>query len=328
MKTNLYIPIILILISASCSNTTMTPLAPPKLAKIMLTSGVTNNLNSVFFEDTQNGFAVGDSGTIITTTNGGESWSKVQTNFSKRLYSCVVYNGKKYIGGDGIVSLGDGIESIADFQNVGSTMVNSFTVLNDGRIIAVGGFYAFNGSFGKVLVKNQNSNTWSYIADSLFSFGAITDIITKDSSNVLWCVPRCYFCNSGISSFNFNTLTMDTSLNIPEFGMKALSKSGSVIVSVSRNEGIARSTNIGATWYRQAAPNNAVLSDVTMISPTTGYACGEGGVLLITEDSGQSWSAIQSGTTKNLHSIFFPTTTVGFAVGDEGTIIKIDLAEN
>ncbi|RPI66916.1 MAG: hypothetical protein EHM47_15740, partial [Ignavibacteriales bacterium] len=37
-------------------------------------SGTTKNLNAVQFIDTNNGFAVGDSGIIIKTTDGGDNW--------------------------------------------------------------------------------------------------------------------------------------------------------------------------------------------------------------------------------------------------------------
>ena len=39
-------------------------------------SGTTANLNSVHFEDVNNGWAVGDSGTIIYTSDGGTTWQK------------------------------------------------------------------------------------------------------------------------------------------------------------------------------------------------------------------------------------------------------------
>jgi hypothetical protein len=38
-------------------------------------SGTTKNLNSVCFTDADNGYAVGDSGTILKTINGGMHWS-------------------------------------------------------------------------------------------------------------------------------------------------------------------------------------------------------------------------------------------------------------
>src|SRR3990172_13295412 len=40
-------------------------------------SGTTSNLNSVHFEDANNGWAVGDSGTILLTTNGGTDWTPI-----------------------------------------------------------------------------------------------------------------------------------------------------------------------------------------------------------------------------------------------------------
>ena len=43
------------------------------------TSPVTKNLNDVYFIDNLTGWAVGDSGTVIKTTNGGQAWT-VQTS--------------------------------------------------------------------------------------------------------------------------------------------------------------------------------------------------------------------------------------------------------
>ena len=42
-------------------------------------STVTKHLNDVYFIDNLTGWAVGDSGTVITTTNGGQTWT-VQTS--------------------------------------------------------------------------------------------------------------------------------------------------------------------------------------------------------------------------------------------------------
>ena len=51
------------------------------------TSGTIHNLNSVYFVDINTGWAVGDSGTILNTTNGGTNWNvqTIDTMFS--LYS-------------------------------------------------------------------------------------------------------------------------------------------------------------------------------------------------------------------------------------------------
>lgn len=45
------------------------------------TTGVTENLNSVFFIDENTGWAVGSGGRIIATTNGGTLWAQ-QVSYS------------------------------------------------------------------------------------------------------------------------------------------------------------------------------------------------------------------------------------------------------
>ncbi len=44
------------------------------------TSNNLNDLNDVFFIDADTGFAVGNSGAIIKTTNGGVNWSSLNSN--------------------------------------------------------------------------------------------------------------------------------------------------------------------------------------------------------------------------------------------------------
>lgn len=48
-------------------------------------SGVTSSLNDVFFADELNGWAVGDNGIIINTTNGGQLWSSQTSGTVQRL---------------------------------------------------------------------------------------------------------------------------------------------------------------------------------------------------------------------------------------------------
>jgi photosystem II stability/assembly factor-like uncharacterized protein len=40
-------------------------------------SGITKNLSSVYFKDANTGYVVGDSGTILKTTDGGLNWSSL-----------------------------------------------------------------------------------------------------------------------------------------------------------------------------------------------------------------------------------------------------------
>ncbi len=48
---------------------------------------------------------------------------------------------------------------------------------------------------------------------------------------------------------------------------------------------------------------------------------GDGGIIEFTED-GKTWSTQISGTNKLLYGLYFQSASVGWAVGEAGTILK------
>ena len=50
-------------------------------------SGTFKSLNAVYLSDNNNGCIVGDSGTILRTTNGGTDWTPQQAGTFESLYS-------------------------------------------------------------------------------------------------------------------------------------------------------------------------------------------------------------------------------------------------
>src|SRR6187431_2126769 len=64
-----------------------------------------NTLNSVKFVNAQTGIAVGDLGTILRSTNGGESWEQYNTNFLNQIFSLAYSDQNKVfaVGDDGLV---------------------------------------------------------------------------------------------------------------------------------------------------------------------------------------------------------------------------------
>ncbi|HKC36652.1 MAG TPA: YCF48-related protein, partial [Chitinophagaceae bacterium] len=51
-----------------------------------------NALRKIYFIDAANGFAVGDNGTIIKSTDGGNSWQRMQVPTENLLNDCAVIN--------------------------------------------------------------------------------------------------------------------------------------------------------------------------------------------------------------------------------------------
>ena len=59
---------------------------------VSLNSGTSQNLNTVYFIDTQTGYAAGVSGALIKTTNSGTNWTSLNTSTSVELRSVYFFN--------------------------------------------------------------------------------------------------------------------------------------------------------------------------------------------------------------------------------------------
>lgn len=57
------------------------------------------------------------------------------------------------------------------------------------------------------------------------------------------------------------------------------------------------------------------------INANRGWAVGEWGLIVRTDDGGQTWSPQVSGTTTTLNAVQFVNANVGWAIGDSGTIL-------
>jgi photosystem II stability/assembly factor-like uncharacterized protein len=80
-------------------------------------------------------------------------------------------------------------------------------------------------------------------------------------------------------------------------------------------------TDGGRTWFEQRSNVTDDLSDVKFIDASEGWAVGAQGMLLHTTDGGLHWSAASSGTSHALERIFFIDRNHGWAVGFGGTVL-------
>lgn len=64
------------------------------------------------------------------------------------------------------------------------------------------------------------------------------------------------------------------------------------------------------------------LKAIHMYSANLGWIVGENGLVLVTENGGQTWSTKVSNTTQTLNDVFFINSSIGWAVGTNGTILR------
>ena len=75
-------------------------------------------------------------------------------------------------------------------------------------------------------------------------------------------------------------------------------------------------------WRKQTSGTDVALSDVAFPTPQSGWAVGEKGVILQTEDSGRAWAKQNSSSSENLESVAFASPQVGWAVSDSDSILR------
>jgi outer membrane protein assembly factor BamB/photosystem II stability/assembly factor-like uncharacterized protein/uncharacterized protein YjdB len=83
--------------------------------------------------------------------------------------------------------------------------------------------------------------------------------------------------------------------------------------------GLFRTTDGGVTWT--AGGEVSGISDISFIDQNRGWAVGNSGMILYTEDSGDTWSVQESGVSVQLNSVSFVDENTGWAFGERRTII-------
>ncbi len=74
-------------------------------------------------------------------------------------------------------------------------------------------------------------------------------------------------------------------------------------------------------WIQQNSPATNDLYDVCFVDSNTGWAVGENGTVLKTNNGGDAWALQASGVSYHLHAVCFTNSENGWAVGANGTIL-------
>lgn len=99
---------------------------------------------------------------------------------------------------------------------------------------------------------------------------------------------------------------------------------------------IIHSTDGGKSWRKQKNGSKNNILSVFFVDENRGFSVGGDGLILKTEDAGSSWNTVDIDFSSlipeellavgvvsiNLYDVFFASETLGFIVGDSGTILR------
>lgn len=284
-------------------------------------STVSCHLGSVFFIDGRRGWAVGGEsrpdragsrGIVLRTDDGGATWTSIPTLVLPRLA------GVKFFDRDHGIAFGQcasfhpsGVFATRD----GGTSWEPLTADHAGDWLA-GDFLdaemgAFAGPAGRIATLARHQVVHSPLASaSLRSFRAMQLVaptggwavgdggllMTTHDLGRSWQTPPTDLPASATNHFDFHAVAVEGT---------------HVWVAGSPGTRIFHSSDDGQTWEAMATGQLAPLHALTFVDPQHGWAAGELGNILATQDGGRSWQVQRSGGERAaLVAIFTAPTDV------------------
>ena len=271
---------------------------------ILRGDGIEGMLQDVYFTDSQNGLVVGNGGLMLTTSDGGKTWEKMEVDMRPpgagqrpggrpgRGGPAPLYN--IYFVDENVGFIIGGRATILKTEDGGKTwsrkMAMSDTPGRGGNprplranlmgiqmINETTGFIA--GSENTILKTTDGGETWVGSSER----ARVGE--TRNNLEGIWFVSET------------------TGWIIGSFGTLLHTADG------------------GANWTKQDPGFDNNLFGIYFIDENTGWICGQESLILHTTDGGATWNQQKTEAIDDLHDIIFVDAMVGWAVGGYNTIL-------
>ncbi len=299
------------------------------------TSNTTKNITCMFFSDSLNGWAAGDSGLIIHTTNAGSMWQVQNPNtifyitdirfLNSSTGWAISYNPYSWPNPAILKTTNSGINwQRLPFADT-TLLLFSFSFQNELTGWA-GGFQ------GTILKTTDGGISWNMITrdTSVFSFSSIKKIRfynssiacacggTQDGAAVIWKIINNgnNWLASGVGSEVTSDLTFIDS-NI------VFATGGDTKTGVN----IYKSTNSGTTWQQYNHNYFGSGKGISFRTKSEGWIASFNSYnFIVTTDTGRTWLQVPAPDSSILNAVSFIDYRNGWAAGYNGAMYKYNTA--
>lgn len=295
-------------------------------------------------------WVAGNAGTVLKSSDNGETWSKYYTGTSVQL------NAIKCISPSNIIAVGDsGV--ILQYNGLSWTQRSTGTSSNFDDIAALNSVtITAAGRSGTIAVSTDGGTTWTLktsgtsngfntittLGSSTFvALGSPDTIALSSDSGATWSLKTS---GAGSSLLDVVALGSDTLVAVGYNGLIIVSTDGgqtwatktsgtasrlqsaatldsNTVVAVGFDGAITISTDRGQTWTTKTSGTAWALNSITIIEPSTLAAVGIAGTITVSTDGGQTWATKTSGTTSTLNTVTVNQDGILGVMGYDGTIL-------
>ncbi len=290
----------------------------------IMTTPLVTAFYGVLMLDSNIGFIVGASNTILKTTNAGITW----TNYNAELQVGTLKSIRK-VRSDFLVITGDNgyIFVSSDTGKHWSQVytdhgnqINSVAFTSDSVAIAVGE----NGYITKTIDQGANWKTQTLVDTIISVTASLNAIASKDPQRFIVVGNNANVIYSEDAGSTWKKPYLELGgVNIHLRGLDLLTPMYGI--AVGEQGFIMRTTDGGATWkFLPNSPFYNILRSIAFPKGDTsnGIAVGNFGAVLITSNGGKKWSSIAPFTYLSLRSVIFSDSVTAFAVGDDGIMFR------
>lgn len=267
--------------------------------------------NDVTFIDMNKGFAVGENGKMISTLDGGNTWSFVETGTEESIF-CIQFTSSSVGFAAGLNGLfmhttdGGATWSI-QYTSVPS-LVNSIHFISDTEGWIVGNVVILHTQDGGITWTTQYTNNEA-------SFKSVFFI----NSTIGWAVGDNEGTGQGLILSTIDggaTWTTQTSPSTQRLNSVFFKNANEGFI-VGWNGALLNTNDGGANWSSSLSGPYGMLNDVCFQSSTDGTIVGDYGRILVTNDGGQSWTVQNFYFNQvDLLSVFFIDSSKGWIAGE------------
>ncbi|HYM19945.1 MAG TPA: YCF48-related protein [Candidatus Kapabacteria bacterium] len=276
---------------------------------------LTGSLHAVQMLSETRTYIVGDFGTVLRTTDGGNSWSSQQ--IGSRSLNAVYFTDSLYGmtcgAAGGAFKTTDGGNTWIPMNTAKSDQLNSILLI-DKKIAFI------CGNNHLLLITNDSGKTWNPYPSEL-GIANIRTLRMLRSNFVVMAgdLGTVYFTFDTAKSFIRDSTISANDIYDVEFS------DDNHATTIGEYAEILGTTDGGKHWFQEDTGTflaTATLNKIDSKDNIHIVAVGDYGTILTTTDGGTTWSRYYLGTLSHIKGLSMLTALEGIAVGSDGIILK------
>jgi photosystem II stability/assembly factor-like uncharacterized protein len=286
-------------------------------------------LRSVFFLDQNRGWAVGSKGTLLQTTDGGNTW-KPRGGSTDDVVRDIFFSDDK----NGWMVCEVNAYQLKTVDEPRAYLMKTTNGGEQWKRIEIRGFdidailvravftrsgrgWVF-GEAGAIYTTHDGGESWTKLQSPTRRLLLGGTFIDDDRGWIVGAGATIIQTSDGGETWYQSLLPqVEKSVRFTAVSFVDNRKGWAVGSSGS----VYRTLNGGRTWQRQESAVDVDLFDVKFVNAAEGWAVGAQGTIIHTIDGGERWTSERSGTQHPLERVFFIDRTRGWAVGFGGTVV-------